>query len=478
MGKSNFWAQFWVKEDPQNYADKDGKLQPVLGTREMIALGVGTVVGAGIFTMPGIVAADYAGPAVVLSFIIAAVIAGLAALAYSEFASALPFAGSVYTWANVIFGEFVGWIAGWAILAEYVLALALVSASVSAHFQGLLGTMGVELPKQLTAAFSSANGTYFDLFSIIALLIVGHLVSRGMKGAARVENVLVIAKVAAILVFVVVGLTAVQVANWVPFIPAHKAGTSFGGMTGVLAGASQVFFAYLGFDMIAANSAEVKDAQKTMPKAILGTLLIATALFVAVAAVLTGMFHYSDYAGNAEPAAWALKQAGHVLISNVIAAVAVVTLFSGLIGLMIGGSRLVYSFGRDQMLPGVFGKLDKKGLPFNAVTVLTIVGILLGAIFPVGMLANLVSAGTLVAFVIASWGILRLRKRTDIDHSGFKVPFYPVLPVIATIASAGLLLTLSRDAQILIALWIVLGAVVYVLYGRRHSAHHASNKQD
>lgn len=472
MGKSKFFAQFWAKEDPQDYADKDGKLQPVLGTREMIAMGVGTVVGAGIFTMPGIVAADYAGPAVVLSFIIAAIIAGLSALAYSELASAMPFAGSVYSWANVIFGEFIGWLSGWAILAEYVIALALVSASWSSYFQGMLSGFGVHIPKFMTASMNLGNGTWFDLFGALSLLLVGWLVLRGTKGAARVENWLVAGKIGVILLFIVVGLTSVQVANWLPFVPVSVPGTDFGGLHGVLMGASQVFFAYLGFDMIAANSAEVKDAQKTMPKAIIGTLLIATLLFVAVAAVLTGMYKYTLYAGNAEPAAWALRKAGHYLTANLLSLVALVGMFSGLIGMMIGGSRLVYSFGRDRMVPGIFGKLDSQGSPSNAVIALTVIGLVLGAFFPVSMLANLVSAGTLVAFIVASLGVLVLRKRKDIDHSGYKLPFYPVLPILAALTSAGLLVTLNRDAQYLMIGWILIGLLVYLLYGHRHSLNH------
>lgn len=469
MEQKGLFARMARKEDPRNYADKDGHLKPVLGLREMIAMGVGTVVGAGIFTMPGIVAADYAGPAVVISFIIAAIIAGLSALAYSEFASAMPYAGSIYSWANVIYGEFVGWLAGWAVLAEYLIALALISASWSSYFQGFLSSFGIALPKALTTSFSLGNGTWFDLFGALALLVVGHLVSRGVKGAAKVENWLVIGKIAVIVLFIVVGATAVQLQNWVPFVPKHVPGTNFGGMHGVMMGAAQVFFAYIGFDTIAANSAEVKNAQKTMPRAIVGTLLIATVLFVGVAAVLTGMFDYTKFAGNAEPAAWALRQSGHLFTANLLSVVALVGMFSGLIALMIGGSRLVYSFGRDGLMPKAFAKLDKNGLPKNGTLVLTILAVVLGAVFPVGMLANLVSAGTLIAFIVASVGVLKLRKRQDIDHSGYKMPWYPVLPIISALASIGLFVSLNKDALILTLVWVVVGALVYVAYGAKHS---------
>ena len=469
MEQKSLFSRMARKEDPQNYADKDGHLKPVLGMREMIAMGVGTVVGAGIFTMRGIVAADYAGPAVVLSFVIAAIIAGLSALAYSEFASAMPFAGSIYSWANVIYGEFIGWLSGWAVLAEYLIALALISASWSSYFQGFLSGFGIALPKALTASFNAGNGTWFDLFGALSLLVVGHLVSRGVKGAAKIENWLVIGKIAVIILFIVVGATAIQLQNWLPFVPKHVPGTNFGGVHGIFMGAAQVFFAYIGFDTIAANSAEVKDAQRTMPRAIIGTLLIATVLFVGVAGVLTGMYKYTKYANNAEPAAWALRESGHLFTANLLSVVALVGMFSGLIALMIGGSRLVYSFGRDGLMPQAFAKLDSRGLPFNATVVLTVLGVILGAVFPVGMLANLVSAGTLIAFIVASVGILKLRKREDIDHSGYKMPWYPVLPIISALASLGLFFSLNKDALILALGWVVIGAIVYVLYGAKHS---------
>lgn len=186
-------------------------------------------------------------------------------------------------------------------------------------------------------------------------------------------------------------------------------------------------------------------------------------------AVLTGMFHYTKFAGNAEPAAWALRQSGHLFTANLLSVVALVGMFSGLIALMIGGSRLVYSFGRDGLMPKAFAKLDKNGLPKNGTLVLTILAVVLGAVFPVGMLANLVSAGTLIAFIVASVGVLKLRKRQDIDHSGYKMPWYPVLPIISALASIGLFVSLNKDALILTLVWVVVGALVYVAYGAKHS---------
>ncbi|MBM7616892.1 APA family basic amino acid/polyamine antiporter [Weissella uvarum] len=470
MSEMNVLQKMGRKENPSDYADKDGGLKPVLGFKDMMAMGIGTVVGAGIFTIPGIVAADYAGPAVVISFILAALVAGLSALSYSELASAMPFAGSIYSWANVIFGEFMGWIAGWAVLSEYLIALAFVSSAWSSYFQGFVKSLGVQIPSVIAGSFNPAKGQVIDLFGALALLGVGLLVIKGMKAAAIVENWLVVLKVAVIVIFLVVGLTAVQVNNWVPFIPAHQAGTDFGGGIGILHGASQVFFAYIGFDTIAANSAEVKNPQKTMPRAIMGTLLVATILFVAVAAVLTGMFPYQKYAGNAEPAAWALRQAGHFFTANLLSVVALVGMFTGLIALMVGGSRLLYAFGRDGLIPRQFGKLDKNELPRNATILMLVAGILLGSIFPIDILSNLVSAGTLVAFMMASLSVLVLRKRKDIPNTGYKVPGYPVIPALAALSAVGLFFTLNKDALFLMAGWLLIGMIVYFIYGMQHSS--------
>lgn len=463
------WQNMSRRASLSNYEDSNRKIVPSLRTKDLIAMGIGAIVGAGIFTIPGIVAADYAGPAVVISFIIAAVVAGLSALAYSEFASALPFSGAIYAWSNVIFGEFIGWLIGWIVISEYVIALALLASGWSAYFQGFIGGLGVDLPNALSGSFNLANGNFVDLFSAIALIGTAMLIMRGMKGVALVENTLVIMKVGVILLFIVVGATAIQVNNWVPFIPAHEAGTTFGGMQGIIGGAAQVFFAYIGFDTIAANSAETVDAQKTMPKAIIGTLVVATGLFIAVAAVLTGMFPYQQYAGNAEPAAWALREAGHYFTANVLSIVALGGMFTGIIAFMIGGSRLLYSFAKDGLLPKGIAKLDDQGLPRKATVVLTAIAVILSSAMPVELLANLVSAGTLIAFGAASLGIIFLRKRKDIDHSGYKVPLYPVLPIISVLCCVGLFISLSVESILMTLVWILAGALVYFAYGMRHS---------
>ena len=468
----SFWKTITRKEDPQVYANKDGHLVRSLKVRDFLALGVGTIVSASIFTIPGEVAAMHTGPAVAISFLLAAVVAGLVAFAYAEMSAAMPFAGSAYSWINVVFGEFFGWIAGWALLAEYFIALAFVGSGLSANFRALIAPLGLKLPASLSNAFGT-DGGIVDLVSVVVIALVAALISRGVSRAARVENVLVVLKVFAVLLFIVVGLTALHAANYVPFVPKYHETTNgpFGGWQGIYAGVSMIFLSYIGFDSIAANSAEAINPQKTMPRGILGSLVIAVVLFVAVSLVLVGMLPYSKYANSAEPVGLALRAAGHGGVATVVQTIAVVGMFTALIGMSMAGSRLIYSFGRDGMLPKWLGKLDKSNRPNRALWTLTIVGILIGAFFPFAFLSQLISAGTLIAFMFVSIGIYPLRRREgkDINDPAFKVPLYPVLPALGFLASLMVFLGLDYQAKLYAGIWFVLGLVIYFAYGVRHS---------
>lgn len=468
----SFWKTITRKEDPRVYANKDGHLVRSLKVRDFLALGVGTIVSTSIFTLPGEVAAMHTGPAVVISFLLAAVVAGLVAFSYAEMSAAMPFAGSAYSWINVVFGEFFGWIAGWALLAEYFIALAFVGSGLSANFRALIAPLGLKLPASLSNAFGT-DGGIVDLVSVVVIALVAALISRGVSRAARVENVLVVLKVFAVLLFIVVGLTALHAANYVPFVPKYHetANGPFGGWQGIYAGVSMIFLSYIGFDSIAANSAEAVNPQKTMPRGILGSLAIAVVLFVAVSLVLVGMLPYSKYANSAEPVGLALRAAGHGGVATVVQTIAVVGMFTALIGMSMAGSRLIYSFGRDGMLPKWLGKLDESNRPNRALWTLTIVGILIGAFFPFAFLSQLISAGTLIAFMFVSIGIYPLRRREgkDINDPAFKVPLYPVLPALGFIASLMVSLGLDYQAKLYAGIWFVLGLVIYFVYGMKHS---------
>ena len=479
---SGFFKRLTLKEDPSIYEDKDSHLVRVLTVKDFLALGVGTIVSTSIFTLPGVVAAQHAGPAVAISFLVAAIVAGLVAFAYAEMAAAMPFAGSAYSWINVMFGEFFGWVAGWALLAEYFIAVAFVASGLSANFRGLLLPLGIKFPNAISNTMG-VNGGVLDITAVVVLAAVAWLLSKGVSGAAKVENILVVLKVLAVLAFIVVGLTAIHIQNYFPFVPKYHVnadGTAFGGWQGIYAGVSMIFLSYIGFDSIAANSAEAKDPGKTMPRGILGSLAIAVVLFVAVALVLVGMFHYSDYANNAEPVGWALRHAGHPVIASTIQAVAVVGMFTALIGMMLAGSRLIYSFGRDGMLPSWLGKLNKNNLPNHALSALTIIGIIIGALCPFAFLAQLISAGTLIAFMFVSLGIYALRRREgkDLPVPSFKMPFYPVMPALGFLGALFVFWGLDYEAKLYAGIWFAIGLVIYFSYGMNHSFLGKKAKKD
>lgn len=469
--------RLFLKQNPRVYEEKDAQLTPSLRTRDLIGLGTGMVVGTAIFTLPGIVAAEHTGPAVPLAFIVAAIGAGLSALAYAETSSVLPFAGSAFSWINVLFGEFFGWIAGWALLAEYFISVAFVASGWSAYMQGFLGSFGIKLPHALTGGFDPHTGSYIDILVAFAILIVGVLISRGVHQVSRIENIIVSVKLLVILMFIVVGVTAIHPQNYVPFLPAHQPGTTFGGWQGILAGTAQIFIAYVGFDAIAANTAETINPQKTMPRGLIGTLLLGTGFFIAVSLVLVGMFKYSRYANNAEPAAWALRQSGHYITANLLSVVAIVGIFSALIAILLASSRLIYAFGRDGLLPKSLGQIDDKHVPNHALWMITFLAMILGSVFPFTFLATLVSAGTLVAFIFVSLGIYALRPREGVDlpEAQFKMPLYPVLPAISAIFSAVIFWGLNTDAKILMVGWFVIGLLIYFIYGIRHSIINKEN---
>ncbi len=476
----NIWKRMTMKEDPSTYEIKDAHLARTLRVRDFLGLGVGTIVSASIFTLPGEVAAQHTGPAVVISFIIAAVVAGLVAFAYAEMSAAMPFAGSAYSWINVIFGEFFGWIAGWALLAEYFIALAFVGSGLSANFRALIAQFGVKLPNALSNTFGN-NGGIVDLVSVIVIIAVALLIAQGVSGAARVENLLVILKVFAILLFVVVGAFAIKKANFVPFIPKYRmtANGAFGGWQGIYSGVSMIFLSYIGFDSIAANSAEAINPQKTMPRGILGSLLIAVVLFVAVSLVLIGVMPYMKYANSAEPVGMALRAINHPYVAVVVQTIAVVGMFTALIGMTLAGSRLIYSFGRDGMLPKWLGKLDEKNRPNHALFALTFGAVLIGAFFPFAFLSQLISAGTLISFMFVCLGIYALRRREgkDIKDPDFKMPLYPVMPFLGFAAALFVFLGLSHDAKLYAGFWFLAGLIIYFVYGINHSALSQKQKQ-
>lgn len=464
--------KLFYRHSPQKYELKDGHLKRSLKVKDLLSLGVGMIVSTSIFTLPGEVAAMHTGPAVVISFIIAAIIASLIALVYAEMAAAMPFAGSAYTWINVIFGELPGWIVGWALLAEYIIGLSFVISGISSNFKPLLISIGIKVPNFLSNPLGQKGGI-IDIIAAAIVLIVGTLVAKQLSKVTLVENLLVILKVFAIILFITVGATAIHLKNFQPFIPRYHATVNgaFGGWQGIFAGVSMIFVSYLGFDAIAANSAETVEPQKTMPRGIIGSLGIASLFFILVSFVLMGVLPYQKYAASAEPIGIALRAIHHPIVAALVQLIAVFGMFTAAIGLLLSGSRLVYSFSRDGMLPKIFNKLDQNKQPKNAVLLITIIVMIVSSLLPFSFLSQLVSAGTLIAFMFVSIGIFSLRKREgkDIQEPAFKVPGYPILPILSFMFSLLVFIGLDHAAKIYTIIWFILGIFVYFAFGIKHA---------
>ena len=457
------------KQSVKTYLGEDVKFSRTLSAFDLIAMGVGAVIGTGIFILPGTVAATTAGPGVSLSFLVAALICALAGMCYAEFASAIPVAGSAYSYGNIIYGEFTGWLMGWALILEYMLAVATVAAGWSSYFASFIKPFGLSLPKAISGPFDPKNGVYFDLVAVVVVVLIALLLAQGMKSSIKINNFAVILKIAIILIFVFVGLQFIKPANYKPFLPYH--------MSGVIKGATTVFFAFLGFDVVSSSAAEVKKPQKNMPLGIIGTLAVAVVLYMGVSIVLTGMVNYTNL-NVANPVAFALQYVHQNWVAELLSLGAMVGMATMMLTMIYSSSRLIYAMARDGLLPHHFSKFDKKhNTPQISLFVVTVVIALGSAFFSVDQLTNLVSFGTLFAFTLVSFGILRLRKRTDIANDGFKVPGYPVVPVISGLFCIFMMCQLNKDVFIMAAIWLVIGAIIYLTYGYHHSQLEVKNSK-
>lgn len=382
-------------------------------------------------------------------------------MCYAEFSSALPVAGSAYSFGNVVFGEIVGWFLGWALILEYMLAVAATSTGFSAYMRSLLEGFGINLPKAISGPFDPSNGTYVNLIAILIVLFISLILSRGVRTSMTVNSIMVFVKVTIIIAFIAVGCFYVKPSNWHPFMPF--------GFGGVMAGAAQVFFAYLGFDAVAASAAEVKNPSRNMPRGIIGTLMICTVLYMLVSVVLTGMVSYKKL-DVADPVAFALHAVNQNWFAGVLSVGALAGMFTMMVSMIFSSSRLIYSIGRDGLLPKFLGQINEKTkTPEHSMAAVTIVIALMGGFVSLDQLTNLVNIGTLLAFAFVSLGIIPLRRRQDLQNDGFKVPFYPVLPILSAVLCVVMLLQLSAETWIASGIWFAIGMVIYFGYGIKHS---------
>lgn len=440
-------------------------LEKTLNTFSLTTMGVGAIVGAGIFITPGIIAAKYTGPGVMLSFVLAAVVCSLAALCYSEFSSTIPLAGSAYTYVYAVFGEFIAWILGWALISEYLFAVSSVAASWSSYFQNILAGFHVYLPVSLRAAYGTAGMPHaiFDLPAFIITMIIAALLIGGVRESARVNAVMVIVKISVILLFILVAVFYIKPANYTPFLPF--------GTKGIVSGAAVAFYAYIGFDAVSTASEEVKNPKRDMPIGIVSSLVIASGLYIALSAVLVGIVKYNKL-NVADPVAYALHFIHQDWVSGIISLGAVVGMTTVLLVMSYGGTRLVFAISRDGLLPKVFSKINPKThAPVANTWIFGIVASIFASVIPIDKISELVNIGTLFAFAMVSIGIVFLRREPEFKNldTAFKVPFYPVLPIVSFILCAGLMLQLQLFTWTAFFIWLVIGLIIYFSYGYRNS---------
>ncbi|MBJ8347309.1 amino acid permease [Antrihabitans sp. YC2-6] len=467
-----------VEQSIEDTDEPDTKLKKDLTAWDLTVFGVAVVIGAGIFTLTARTAGNVAGPSVSLAFVLAAVACALAALCYAEFSSTVPVAGSAYTYSYATFGELAAWIIGWDLTLEFALAVSVVAKGWSLYvgevFTALQGTVNI-------------GSLEFDWAAVLIILVLTVIISTGTKLSSRVSAVVVAIKVGVVLFVVVVGASFIKTENYSPYIPPAQpsegkdgihqslfsfltgAGDSTYGWYGLLAAASLVFFAFIGFDVVATTAEETKNPQKALPRGIFGSLAIVTVLYVAVTLVLTGMVPYTDLSGEKATLATAFALNDAEWAQKIISIGALAGLTTVVMVLFLGQTRVLFAMSRDGLLPRRLAHTGKHGTPVRITVLVGVVCALMAGFLPIGTLEEMVNIGTLFAFVLVSIGVIILRRtRPDLPR-GFTVPLVPLLPILSVLACLWLMVNLSVETWLRFLVWMALGFVVYFAYGQRHS---------
>jgi APA family basic amino acid/polyamine antiporter len=477
----------------QSIAETEGKhqLKKVLGPWALISFGIGCIIGTGIFVLTGIAAHDKAGPALILSFVLAGVVTIISALCYAEFASMVPVAGSTYSYSYITLGELFAWIIGWDLILEYTVAAAAVAHGWSHYLQNLLALFKINFPSFLSKAPFDLDintgqmiftGSYFDLLSVLIITTLSIILIRGMKESSKLNNIMVIVKLAIILLVIFVGAFYIDFNNYFPFAPFGYGGISIFGKTiwgsvdgagqpvGVIAGAAIAFFAYIGFDAVSTSAEETKNPARDLPFGIIGSLLISTILYIAVTAVLTGMVKYNQIDLDA-PIAKAFEAHGLHGIQFIIDIGALTGITSVILVLLIGQTRIFFAMSRDGLLPKkLFSEVHPKfKTPYKSTILTGLIVSILAGFLPLRILSELVNIGTLLAFVIISVAIIVLRYKLPNIHRPFKVPFGITLPILGVLFNLILMFSLPVDNWLRLFVWLAIGLIIYFLYGRNHS---------
>ncbi len=444
----------------------DFALPKTVGAFHLVCLGIGATIGAGIFVLTGTAAAQHAGPGLTLSFVLGGIACGLVALCYAELAAAIPASGSTYSYARATLGPLCAWIVGWDLVLEFAMAAATVAVGWSGYVQSLLGDFGLRLPPALASA--EGKGGLLNLPAALMILALTILLIRGTKESTGVNAVLVVLKVAIILAFVGIGAWHVNVALWSPYVPANTGTFGEFGWSGVLRGAGVVFFAFVGFETVSTAAAETRDPQRDAPIGLIGSVAISTLLYVAVAAVLTGLVSYSSL-NVADPMAKATDAIGIGGFSLLIKVGAILGLTTSVLTALYGQGRILYAMARDRMLPPVFGQVHSRfRTPAKGQALVGGLTAVVAAFTPIDVLGELVSIGTLLAFVVVCIAVMVLRRAGG--PRPFRAPGGAATPMLGIIACLALMAGLPLETWARLGLWLGLGLAIYAVYGRRRPA--------
>ncbi|MGW4159194.1 amino acid permease [Streptomyces sp. NPDC004788] len=475
-----------VEQSIRDTEEPEHALKKSLSAWDLTVFGVGVIIGTGIFVLTGKVAKENAGPATALAFVAAGIVCALAALCYAEFASTVPVAGSAYTFAYASIGELPAWIIGWDLVLEFALGTAVVAVGWSGYVRSLMDNIGWHLPAALEGP--DVPGGTFDILAFLLVLVLTAVLVLGMKLSARITAVVVAIKVTVVMIVIIAGLFFIVGDNYKPFIPpavtppgggsdwtAPLVQLIFGyqptnfGVMGIFTAASVVFFAFIGFDVVATAAEETRIPQRDMPRGILGSLFICTVLYVAVALVVTGMEHYTKLSVSA-PLADAFKAVGHPFYAGVISFGAAIGLTTVCLILLLGQTRVFFAMSRDGLLPRFFSITHPRfKTPYRPTILLGGIISIVAGFTSINELATLVNIGTLFAFVVVAAGVMVLRRKRPDLHRAFRTPWVPVIPIASIAASLWLMLNLPAETWFRFAVWMVVGFVVYFLYGRKHS---------
>ncbi len=488
-------ANLWVKKSisglQNEAAEEQGSLKRTLGARSLVALGIGAIIGAGLFSITGGAAANNAGPAVTISFVIAAVACAFAGLCYAEFASMIPVAGSAYTYSYATLGEFIAWIIGWDLVLEYAVGAATVSISWSRYFVKFLGYYDIHLPPGMTMSpFDTAklaDGTIvhgmINFPAIFIVVLMSCLLIKGTRESAAVNNFIVGLKVSVVLIFIILGWGFINSDNYTPYIPANTGDFGNFGWSGIVRAAGIIFFAYIGFDAVSTAAQEAKNPKRDMPIGILVSLAICTILYLLFAHVMTGVANYKSFQGadGIAPVAVAIDHMGKAGADGVIVPsypwlnkgiiIAILAGYSSVIMVMLmGQSRVFFSMSKDGLLPKVFSKVHPKfGTPSKSNLLFMLFVSLFAAFVPARVVGEMTSIGTLLAFVLVCIGVIVLRKTQPDLPRAFKTPFVPLVPILGILSCLAMMLALPGDTWLRLIIWLIIGFAIYFGYSIKHS---------